>query len=129
MLITKGDLRDQESKIARSGLAAHFRHVEIVSDKNTGTYAGLLNRHGIPAERFVMVGNSLRSDILPVLTLGATAVYIPHPLTWAHEAGDPPPPGHPGYHELEHLGLLPGLLARLEASDTGAVTPTRRDSP
>lgn len=114
MVVTKGDLRDQEAKIARSGLAGHFRFVEIVSDKNPETYRGLLQRHAIPPERFLMVGNSLRSDILPVLALGASAVYIPHALTWAHEAGQPPPVSQPGYYELAHIGQLPGLLAEID---------------
>jgi putative hydrolase of the HAD superfamily len=117
MLITKGDLRDQETKVARSGLAAYFRHVEIVSDKSRASYERLLQRHGIAPERFVMVGNSLRSDILPVLALGASAVYIPHQLTWAHEAAEAPPVGQPGFYELAHVGLLPDLLARLERPD------------
>jgi putative hydrolase of the HAD superfamily len=120
MLITKGDLRDQELKIARSGLAQHFRHVEIVSDKTSERYAALLQRHAIAPERFLMVGNSLRSDILPVLALGASAVYVPYHLTWAHEAADPPPAEQAGFYELEHLGLLPGLLERLERPDTQA---------
>lgn len=118
MLITKGDLRDQESKIARSGVAQRFRQIEIVSDKSQASYAALLQRHGIAPERFLMVGNSLRSDILPVLALGARAVYIPHPLTWAHETAEPPTE-HPGYVEVEHLGLLPGLLDRLERDSSG----------
>ena len=116
MLITKGDLRDQETKVARSGLAAYFRQVEIVSDKSSASYERLLQRHGIAPERFVMVGNSLRSDILPVLALGASAVYIPHQLTWAHEVAEAPPIGQPGFYELAHFGLLPDLLARLERS-------------
>jgi putative hydrolase of the HAD superfamily len=114
MLITKGDLRDQEMKIARSGLAGHFRHVEIVSDKSRDSYQLLLRRHGIAPERFLMVGNSLRADILPVLALGGSAVYVPYQLTWAHESAEPPPPGQPGYYEIEHVGLLPALLAGLE---------------
>jgi putative hydrolase of the HAD superfamily len=114
MLITKGDLRDQEIKIARSGLAQHFRHIEIVSDKSRESYDVLLRRRGIAPERFLMVGNSLRSDILPVLALGASAVYVPYQLTWVHEAAEPPPADQPGYYEVEHLGLLPGLLERLE---------------
>jgi putative hydrolase of the HAD superfamily len=115
MLITKGDLRDQELKIARSGLARHFRHIEIVSDKSRESYHRLLQRHGIAPERFLMVGNSLRSDILPVLALGASAVYVPYQLTWAHEAAERPPAEQPGYYELEHLGLLPELLEILDA--------------
>lgn len=114
MLITKGDLRDQELKIARSGLAPHFRHIEIVSDKSPQSYRVLLKRHAIVPERFLMVGNSLRSDILPVLALGASAVYIPYQLTWMHEVADPPSAEQPGYYELEHVGLLPGLLEGLE---------------
>ncbi len=114
MLITKGDLRDQEGKIARSGLAPYFRHVEIVSDKRRDDYAAILAHYGVDPARFMMIGNSLRSDILPVLELGASAVYVPAPLTWAHEAAEPPPDGQPGYYQLTHLGQLPDLLARLE---------------
>jgi putative hydrolase of the HAD superfamily len=115
MLITKGDLRDQELKIARSGLAPLFRHTEIVSDKSPESYATLLRRYANAPERFVMVGNSLRSDILPVLALGGSAVYVPHALTWAHEAAETPSAAQPGYYEVPHLGLLPALLAELEA--------------
>ncbi|MBL8096038.1 MAG: HAD hydrolase-like protein [Anaerolineales bacterium] len=114
MVITKGDLRDQETKILRSGLAARFGQVEIVSDKTRSGYAAVLARHSLAPERFLMVGNSLRSDILPVLELGGHAVYIPHSLTWAHESAEPPPPERPGFFELQHIGQLPPLLARLE---------------
>lgn len=113
MVITKGDLLDQEQKIARSGLSAYFRHIEIVSDKTPASYAAVLKRYSIAPERFLMVGNSLRSDILPVLALGARAVYVPYHLTWAHEVVAPPSVDQAGYYELEHLGLLPGLLADL----------------
>jgi putative hydrolase of the HAD superfamily len=114
MLVTKGDLRDQEAKVARSGLAPFFRHVEVVSEKTADTYAGLLKRHSIAPARFLMVGNSLRSDILPVLSLGASAAYVPSRLSWAHEAAAPPPPEHPGYYQLENLGELPALLEKLD---------------
>lgn len=114
MLVTKGDLRDQEAKVARSGLAPFFRHVEVVSEKTADTYAGLLKRHSIAPARFLMVGNSLRSDILPVLSLGASAAYVPSRLSWAHEAAAPPPPEHPGYYRLENLGELPALLEKLD---------------
>lgn len=110
MLITKGDLFDQESKIAQSGLADCFAHIEIVSDKRQDTYQGLLRKHKIASERFLMVGNSLRSDILPVVALGGAAVHIPYHLTWAHEMGDA---STQDYFELEHIGLLPALLERL----------------
>jgi putative hydrolase of the HAD superfamily len=114
MLVTKGDLLDQESKIARSGLGEYFQQIEVVSDKTSESYARLLKRHSILPERFLMVGNSLRSDILPVLELGASAVLIPYDLTWVHEQAEKPPEGQPGFYQVEHLGLLPGLLQRLE---------------
>lgn len=115
MLITKGDLRDQETKLARSGLAQHFRFVEIVSDKNVETYRAILARHHVEPSQFLMVGNSLRSDILPVLELGGVCAYVPHELLWAHESADLPPASQVGFHRIEHLGQLPALVARLEA--------------
>jgi putative hydrolase of the HAD superfamily len=108
-LITKGDLFDQESKIARSGLAEKFARIEILSDKNEEVYRGLLRRHGVEAGSFVMVGNSLRSDILPVCRIGARAVHIPYHITWAHEFVAEPP-GDAGYATLEAIGELMGLL-------------------
>lgn len=108
LLITKGDLFDQESKVARSGLADHFRAVEVVSEKDPATYARVLARHGIAPARFLMVGNSVRSDILPVLALGAQAVHIPYHLTWAHEEAEAPAEG---YRRLDSLHGLPALLA------------------
>lgn len=114
MLVTKGDLRDQEIKISRSGLAGYFRYVEILSDKTTETYRSILERHATLADRFLMVGNSLRSDILPVLELGAHAAYIPQELTWAHEKAGGLPAGHPRFHQLQHIGQLSDLVRRLE---------------
>lgn len=116
MIITKGDLLDQESKVARSGLATYFDHIEIVSEKTPDSYAAVLRRRGISADGFLMVGNSLRSDILPALALGAQAVYVPYALTWAHEVVEPPPADHPGFHEIAHLGLLPDLVRVLEGA-------------
>ena len=113
MVITKGDLRDQELKIARSGLSGYFGRVEIVSDKTCDSYAAVLKRHRLQAERFVMIGNSLRSDILPVLELGAHAIYVPHELTWVHEHASVPIVAG-GFHQVEHVGMIPGLLAKLE---------------
>jgi putative hydrolase of the HAD superfamily len=113
MLLTKGDLFDQESKLARSGLAEHFRYVEIVSDKTATSYRALFERYQIEPARFLMVGNSLRSDILPVTSLGARAVYIPYHLTWAHETVAGHDPQQHDYVELEHIGMLPELLEQL----------------
>jgi putative hydrolase of the HAD superfamily len=110
MLITKGDLFDQESKLARSGLGQHFTHIEIVSDKTELSYRALFQKYKIDPARFLMVGNSLRSDILPVTALGGRAVYIPYHLTWAHETvADHDPESH-SYVELRHIGELPALL-------------------
>ena len=118
MVITKGDLLDQETKIARSGLGGYFRHVEIVSEKTTESYARLFRQHGIAPERCLMVGNSLRSDILLILALGGHAVYVPYDLTWQHEVAQPPPAGQPGFYQIEHLGQLPALLAQIERNQT-----------
>jgi putative hydrolase of the HAD superfamily len=113
MIITKGDLFDQESKIARSGLADYFSHVEIVSHKTEDTYKALLAKHNIHPERFLMVGNSLKSDILPIVAIGSQAVYIPYHITWAHELVVNPGKNRTGYFELEHIGQLPVLVEKL----------------
>jgi putative hydrolase of the HAD superfamily len=113
MLITKGDLLDQQLKIDRSGLAPYFEHIEVVTNKTPGVYREVLAALRIRPERFCMVGNSLRSDILPVVSLGAHAVHIPYHLTWAHETVPVQPGGARGYVELEHIGLLPEWIGRL----------------
>ncbi len=113
MVITKGDLHDQETKITRSGLAQFFSYVEIVSDKKRADYARVLQQHNIAPERFAMVGNSLRSDILPVLEIGATAIYVPHELTWAHENAVAPTDAE-NFYEVANFGALSELFARLE---------------
>jgi len=86
VLITKGDLFHQEQKIERSGLLDLFPRIEIVSEKDPATYARVLAEFKLPAGRFVMIGNSLRSDIEPVLGLGGWGVHTPYAVTWAHEA-------------------------------------------
>jgi len=82
MLITKGDLFDQEAKLLRSGLADYFSVVEILSGKDKGKYAEVLGRNKVEKDEFVMVGNSLKSDILPVLEIGAQAIHIPYETEW-----------------------------------------------
>lgn len=119
MLVTKGDLFDQETKIARSGLADRFAHIEIVSAKTTETYRAILSKHGLDPSRFVMVGNSMRSDILPVLELGGQAVFIPYEITWAHESAPGLSDGRDGYHELERIDQLPALIGRLSTGVQG----------
>ena len=89
LVLTKGDLLDQESKVARSGLGDLFDHVEVVSEKDEATYRRLLTRHGATSDAFVMVGNSLKSDILPVARLGFRAVHVPYHANWIFEHVEP----------------------------------------
>ena len=112
MLITKGDLFDQESKIARSGLGDHFSHVEIVSEKNVGVYRAIMAKHRLDPSRFWMVGNSIKSDILPVVAAGGRAVYVPYHTTWVHERVSDYDAA--SFYEIDHIGLLPGLLRKAE---------------
>ena len=115
MLITKGDLFDQETKLAHSGLANYFEIVEIISEKTPESYRHILAKHGLAAGRFLMVGNSARSDVLPVLAIGGRAVHIPYHTTWAHEVVDDSALITAHYHELEHIGRLPALLHELDS--------------
>ena len=117
MLLTKGDLFEQENKIARSGLNGCFRYIEVVSNKTGPVYQSTLEKYSVSPGRFMMVGNSLRSDILPVLEIGGHGVYIPHELTWQHEHAAPPPVGQPAYYKLEHFGHLPALLGQIETGE------------
>jgi putative hydrolase of the HAD superfamily len=110
VLVTKGDLLDQERKLERSGLADGFDHVEIISEKSVAKYAELLRALDCPADRFLMVGNSVRSDIKPVIELGGRAVHVPYHLVWDHEHVSTWA-GHPKVLEIANLSELPGLLA------------------
>ncbi len=112
ILITKGDLFDQERNLAQSGLGELFDAVEIVSEKSAATYARIFARHGDGPERAMMVGNSLKSDILPAIAAGSWAVHVPHELTWALEHADDPAEA-PRFRRLRHLGELTGLVADL----------------
>jgi putative hydrolase of the HAD superfamily len=114
LIITKGDLFDQETKIARSGLANYFSHIEIVSEKNEESYRTLLLKHQLDIHRLLMIGNSLPSDILPIVALGGQAVHIPYHTTWVHETIASPADLARDYFELEHMGQLPELIARLD---------------
>ncbi|HXE72244.1 MAG TPA: SH3 domain-containing protein [Candidatus Nitrosotenuis sp.] len=109
LLITKGDLLHQESKLARSGLGELFAGVEIVSEKDPATYRRILRRHGVEDDDFLMVGNSVRSDVLPVLQIGASAVHVPYPITWALEEAELPPAAW----SIPRLSELPDLLQRM----------------
>ena len=112
VLVTKGDLIDQERKLAQSGLGEMFDAVEIVSDKTRATYSSAFARHGTGAEAALMVGNSLKSDVIPALEAGAWGVHVPHDLTWSFEHAEPPLT-HPRFARIEGLAALPELVARL----------------
>jgi putative hydrolase of the HAD superfamily len=114
LLITKGDLFDQESKLARSGVAELFAGVEILSDKQVDSYKTVLTRRGIKPEEFVMVGNSLRSDVVPVVEMGARAVHIPYHVTWHHEHVDEDALPGQGWHRLASIRELGRLLESLD---------------
>ncbi len=115
ILITKGDLIDQERKIAASGLAERFETVEILADKTPEAYARVLFRAGITPERFLMAGNSMKSDVLPVVDLGGHGVFVPHEMTWAAEHAEAAE--HPRLHRLDGIAALPALIERLERGD------------
>ncbi|MCB1501204.1 MAG: HAD family hydrolase [Bauldia sp.] len=112
VLITKGDLFDQERKLAESGLGELFAAVEIVSNKDTDTYLRIFAEHGDGPERSMMVGNSLRSDIVPAIKAGSWGVYVPHALNWSLEH-DEEPLAAPRYRRLAHLGDLIPLIGEI----------------
>ncbi|SHM75540.1 HAD family hydrolase [Roseibium suaedae] len=112
VLITKGDLFDQERKIAESGLADWFDAIEIVSEKSAATYRTLFARHGSGPSEALMTGNSVKSDILPALEAGSIGVHVPYAITWGLERAEAPA-NHDRFHRLDHIGKLPELLTRL----------------
>jgi putative hydrolase of the HAD superfamily len=112
VLITKGDLLDQERKLAESGLGDLFDGIEIVSDKTRATYERAFSAHGHGAGRALMVGNSLRSDVIPALEAGAWGVHCPSRIEWALEAA-PEPQGAARYRRIDDMGELPRLIAGL----------------
>ncbi len=108
-LITKGDLFHQEAKVAESGLADRFEAVEILSEKSPANYQRVLDRMNVSAAEFLMVGNSVPSDVLPVVELGGQAVHVPYHVTWGHERAE----GERGnWHELSSIAELPALLGQ-----------------
>lgn len=113
VLITKGDLLHQTSKVERSGLRACFGAIEVVSHKTRAVYDEILARHGVSPQRFLMIGNSPRSDVLPVLETGGWAVYVPAELSWAHEHADVPEESRTRFFEIRSLEELPALVGEL----------------
>jgi putative hydrolase of the HAD superfamily len=112
LLVTKGDLFDQERKIAASGLGDFFAGIEIVSDKTAATYAKIFARRGDGAARALMVGNSLRSDVVPAIRAGAWGVHVPHEHEWSMEAADEPA-GEARYRRIDDLGQLAMLVREI----------------
>jgi putative hydrolase of the HAD superfamily len=113
ILITKGDLFDQERKLAQSSLGALFDAVEIVSEKKPSTYQRVFAVHGDDPQKSMMVGNSLKSDVLPAIEAGSWGVHVPHDLTWTMEHAEAPV-DDPKFHRISDLGELPGLIAKLQ---------------
>lgn len=114
VLITKGDLFDQERKLAQSGLGDFFDAVEVVSDKTATTYRRIFGKHGEGPERAMMVGNSLKSDIVPAIAAGAWGVFVPHELTWVLEHVEKPLEA-PRFREIADLGELPALTSEISS--------------
>jgi putative hydrolase of the HAD superfamily len=112
ILITKGDLRDQERKLSKSGIAKYFEAVEIVSEKDAQTYARVFARHGIEPKSFIMVGNSVKSDIIPVLQLGGSGIHVPYRITWGHEHAETPPSEDGRFYRAASLADLPEIISR-----------------
>ena len=113
VVMTKGDLLHQEAKVAQSGLADLVDGVDVMAEKDAATYQRIFERRGIDPDRFVMVGNSVRSDILPIRELGGHAIHIPHGHTWEFEVDDTATPDRDGYHLLRSITEVPALIASL----------------
>jgi putative hydrolase of the HAD superfamily len=109
IVATKGDLLDQEGKMRRSGISDYFHHIEVMSDKKEQQYIQLLKHLDISPEAFIMIGNSLKSDIIPPLELGAWGLYVPFHTTWAHEEVEKKPES-PRFFQLEHLRQVLDLI-------------------
>ncbi|MEO8529951.1 MAG: HAD family hydrolase [Deltaproteobacteria bacterium] len=113
VMITKGDLLHQEQKLARSGLGLLFRAVEIVSEKYAKTYTAAFREHGTGPDEAMMVGNSLKSDVIPALEAGAWAVHVPHHLEWSFEHAEAPV-SHPRFRAISNLSKLPELVEQAD---------------
>jgi len=111
MVITKGDVLDQTNKVERSGLADYFTHVEVVAEKSKAAYKEIFEKYNLAPDTIIMVGNSIRSDVLPILELGGKAVHIPADTTWAHEHVKDFDHSQKGYYQLADMGFLPALIA------------------
>ncbi len=111
LLITKGDVLHQRAKVENSGLSEFFWTIEVVGEKDAAIYEMLLNRYGITPEMFVMIGNSVNSDILPVLNIGAKAIHVPHHTTWELEIPDPKELEKVDFPIAKSISEVPGILS------------------
>ena len=118
VLITKGDLIAQQLKIDRSGFEDLFDGIEIVSEKDPLTYRNIFGRYGVDPEEAIMIGNSMKSDILPVLACGATAIHIPYEITWVHEMVDQTEIDNDKVITAESIAHVPGIIEKLENQKT-----------
>jgi len=118
IVITKGDLLDQERKLAQSGLRALFDGIEIVSAKTPEVYTRIFETYGTGADQGMMVGNAMASDVVPMIAAGGWGIHVPHGLTWAIEHAEPPM--HARFHEIPDLAALPNLIATITQGDTHA---------
>ncbi|MCS4237228.1 putative hydrolase of the HAD superfamily [Myroides gitamensis] len=109
VVATKGDLKDQHRKLHKSGLGSYFHHIEVMTDKEKIDYEKLLLRLDVQPDEFIMIGNSLRSDVLPVLELGGYAVHVPFHTTWLHEHIEHPVI-HDNFTSIKKLSEIKGLL-------------------
>ena len=111
LLITKGDVIHQRAKVENSGLSDFFWNIEVVGEKDATVYEMLLNRYGISPEMFVMIGNSVNSDVLPVLNIGARAIHVPHHTTWELEVPDPKELEKVDFPIAQSISEVPGILS------------------
>jgi putative hydrolase of the HAD superfamily len=119
VVATKGDLLDQERKLKKSGLEHYFHHIEIMSDKQEADYQKLIKHLDIKPSEFLMMGNSLKSDVLPVLAIGGHAIHIPYHTTWAHETVEHKVE-HENFRHVQHIREVETILASPNPSKGGA---------
>jgi putative hydrolase of the HAD superfamily len=110
ILLTKGDLLDQERKLEKSGLTKYFHHIEVLSDKKEANYLNLLSHLDIDASEFLMIGNSLKSDILPIINIKAHAIHVPFHTTWLHEQVNEEETNNKPFKTVHSLLNIKGLL-------------------
>lgn len=113
MIITKGDIFDQESKLARSGLGDYFFSVEIVSAKDRSTYEAVAKRHGTPPNHVLMVGDSIKSDVIPILEAGGHAIHVPYMTAWQHELVEDDVAERYEYHTAQSILEVPEIIERI----------------